>query len=54
MSLQMKYTSDSKEIYLPRNTKMHFIPDEERALLEVKGVGSVILKRFEEIRIYSL
>ena len=33
---------------------MHFIVEEERALLEVKGVGPVVLKRFEEIGIHSL
>ena len=34
--------------------KMHFIAEEERTLLGVKGVGPVVLKRFEEIGIYSL
>ena len=33
---------------------MHFIAEEERTLLGVKGVGPVVLKRFEEIGIYSL
>ena len=33
---------------------MHFIPEEEKALLAIKGVGPVVLQRFEEIGIYSL
>ena len=33
---------------------MHFIAEEEKALLAVKGVGPVVLKRFEEIGISSL
>ena len=33
---------------------MHFIAEEEKALLAVKGVGPVVLKRFEEIGICSL
>ena len=33
---------------------MHFISEEERALLTVKGVGPVVIKRFEEIGIYTL
>tara|TARA_B100000405_G_scaffold297399_1_gene253232 strand:+ start:2491 stop:2733 length:243 start_codon:yes stop_codon:yes gene_type:complete len=32
---------------------MHFTPEEKEALLEVKGVGPVVIKRFEEIGIYS-
>ena len=33
---------------------MHFISEEERALLAVKGVGPVVIRRFEEIGIYTL
>ena len=33
---------------------MRFIAEEKKALLAVKGVGPVVLKRFEEIGIYSL
>ncbi len=33
---------------------MHFISEQERALLTVKGVGPVVIKRFEEIGIYTL
>ena len=33
---------------------MHFIAEEKKALLAVKGVGPVVLKRFEEIGICSL
>ena len=33
---------------------MHFIAEEEKSLLAIKGVGPVVLKRFEEIGIYSL
>ena len=33
---------------------MHFIAKERKALLGVKGVGPVVIKRFEEIAIHSL
>ena len=33
---------------------MHFIAEKEHALVAVKGVVPVVLKRFEEIGIYSL
>ena len=33
---------------------MRFIAEEKKALLAVKGVGPVVLKRFEEIGISSL
>ena len=33
---------------------MHFISEEERAPLAVKGVGPVVIRRFEEIGIYTL
>ena len=33
---------------------MRFIAEEKKALLAVKGVGPVVLKRFEEIGICSL
>ena len=33
---------------------MHFIAEERKTLLEIKGVGSVVIERFEEIGIHSL
>ena len=33
---------------------MQFIEEERKALLDVKGVGHVVIKRFEEIGIHSL
>ena len=33
---------------------MHFISDDERALLVVKDVAPVVIRRFEEIGIYTL
>ncbi len=33
---------------------MNFVKKEKKALLEVKGVGPVVIHRFEEIGIHSL
>ncbi len=33
---------------------IRFTAEEKRALLEIKGVGPVVLERFEEIGVYSL
>jgi len=33
---------------------MHFIAEERKALLDVKGVGPVVIQRFEAIGIHSL
>lgn len=33
---------------------IRFTAEEKRALLEIKGVGTVVLERFEEIGVYSL
>ena len=33
---------------------MNFVEKERKALLEVKGVGPVVIQRFEEIGIHSL
>ena len=33
---------------------MNFVKKEKKALLEVKGVGPVVIQRFEEIGIHSL
>ena len=55
MNLKCLYTTPSRTSTMDSNRyQMNFVEKERKALLEVKGVGPVVIQRFEEIGIHSL